>query len=923
MAADTKYKSLVKALQYRTKTLGLSFDYLAEIHPNISEAWIGRIASIISDNSLRSSSYGVVAREKQAVNLALKEIKRTSSLKGWEEFGKSLIPRGEKDEAVSESAEIGTAAAAEEKTQSPKGNVAGKNPYEVLHIKPGATDEEIRDAYRKEMVQNHPDMLGPNATKEQIEEATEKSKIINQAFLSIKMRAKSAAAQPGASSRVPTTPGLPSYAGGNDVLITLAPSEDIKPTKIGKSTSTFLENINNAGLVLFDEEEIAGLKATGKIPQNATGENLSTALLLYSRGASSVDLIDKTFNSPLSDSQKQQLFATGFVLSALEDEHPKITNDMQSNNSYPTISIDALPPSAQRHISTPNQIFLKMNANNQLTPVFKETAGRGVDILKGHAQQQIKKAMYKALEKGTQKVAKEITKKLAEKGLTATADAVLTSLGIATSEVGVGIIILAAELAIKIAGAALKIFKKISSKLLEAITGEKDFKKQVRDVILAGGAIALVVGQPILLFPLGAVGIATGAISVPGIVFGALGVMSSILKLMFVTFLSYIFAALAIVLVSFIFTFVVIQMGAYMSSPGGFGVETEMGVRGRNIQPPPNWFGPNLPPGFPNPPRGVPVPGPSNPYMTADKSVSKSQFGNGDPTTNVTYTIRICAGRSGLQLMEMGCVNSLYGEGNAGAVPPAGDPNVRNRFIPQGECITVTYTSSINPGALNDSALLDRCCILANGDGNNIGACTTAAISIGEPPFCFEPKGFENHPSELANLQAALLNLASSDPALMAAICSSCNMGQLGICYDNNGVIDAGLYGWHAHQSSGGQSTCDVYLNSLGLSTPEQATWIVGHELTHHLEKCDPSSYSCFSNYPGLRSEGPVCTYDGIGKAGDYEDFAETVGRFFSGWTGDQSGGGNCLCNHGAKDCTFAGAYPVHAAALKACLGIQ
>lgn len=57
------------------------------------------------------------------------------------------------------------------------------NPYEVLGIKPGATEEEIKSAYRKLVKQYHPDQYGDNPLKDLAEE---KLAEINKAYEMLK-----------------------------------------------------------------------------------------------------------------------------------------------------------------------------------------------------------------------------------------------------------------------------------------------------------------------------------------------------------------------------------------------------------------------------------------------------------------------------------------------------------------------------------------------------------------------------------------------------------------------------------------------------------------------------------------------------------------------------------------------------------------
>lgn len=85
------------------------------------------------------------------------------------------------------------------------------NYYELLHIPPNATTEEIRTAYKKESLRTHPDRLG-NATAEEKRVATEKFQAVADAYYVLSdpvrrreydtifsQRAQYSTAEPGAS----------------------------------------------------------------------------------------------------------------------------------------------------------------------------------------------------------------------------------------------------------------------------------------------------------------------------------------------------------------------------------------------------------------------------------------------------------------------------------------------------------------------------------------------------------------------------------------------------------------------------------------------------------------------------------------------------------------------------------------------------
>jgi len=63
------------------------------------------------------------------------------------------------------------------------------DPYSVLGLKRGASKEEVSQAFRQQMLKNHPDTQ-PNATDAQRHRLTEKSKLITEAYRKIKSEQK-------------------------------------------------------------------------------------------------------------------------------------------------------------------------------------------------------------------------------------------------------------------------------------------------------------------------------------------------------------------------------------------------------------------------------------------------------------------------------------------------------------------------------------------------------------------------------------------------------------------------------------------------------------------------------------------------------------------------------------------------------------
>lgn len=80
----------------------------------------------------------------------------------------------------------------DERATTPKRQAKGSpprvpTPYEVLGVTPRMTDEQITSAYKKLVVQNHPDKLHDRPAAER-EKAAERLRSINEAYAALKGR---------------------------------------------------------------------------------------------------------------------------------------------------------------------------------------------------------------------------------------------------------------------------------------------------------------------------------------------------------------------------------------------------------------------------------------------------------------------------------------------------------------------------------------------------------------------------------------------------------------------------------------------------------------------------------------------------------------------------------------------------------------
>jgi len=333
--------------------------------------------------------------------------------------------------------------------------------------------------------------------------------------------------------------------------------------------------------------------------------------------------------------------------------------------------------------------------------------------------------------------------------------------------------------------------------------------------------------------------------------------------------------AIIIIITFFIFSYTVIQMGAYVVPPGGFGTETEMGVRGQFR---PGEIDPGIPPD-PDFPRDGSLPAQTL-YINMSKQSNQTSLNNNSGNQPVTYTVTINAPRADITLQEMVCTNSLYGSGT----PPEGsEPNVRGVSINKNGTYTITYTTTINTDTINDALLVDRCCVVANTEGSRRGACADARVIIGNYPNCITSAEFPGIYNQ--NVQQSINTILASSPEFVATVCSCGDW-----CKNSNnstpdvkmcpGNLPGGQIGSHSrgHQCSPG---CDIILDTSGLYS-SNAIFLIAHELTHHIQACNASATNCFLTYPGLREEGFITAYAaGSGQRRYIEDMAETAGYYF------------------------------------------
>lgn len=502
----------------------------------------------------------------------------------------------------------------------------------------------------------------------------------------------------------------------NGVAINTSKTGSIVSKNLNNKSQKYLGDLNNVENSIADSKFIAELKATGKLPQNASGQEVVMALKLHSMGVSSVDFIQKTYdNTGLLSQHKEQLFTAGIIMSALEDTNSNEFNNVREYFQNPEVNIQTYsiqPP------TSPSQISMSNDMQDVLSFVTDEAKGKGVEFLKGKA----KKYVSEALKKGWGKVGEALkTKAIEESAKTAAAAAVEATATAATAPTVIGPVI------VLVGSALLALGKKTIGKGLELITGEKKFSKQIRDLAIIGGGITLLSGLPVVGIPLLVFGIVPGivGVSVGSRIVGAFttvaGVAMFLLKTAVVSLLTNIVLAAVISVLSIVLIYTIINMSAYVVPPGGFGTKTEMMAKGEYF---PREGGED-----------------SNPYLSVNKSVDVNSV-EIDFEGNVTYTLTICASITDIQITSIDCDCTVYGETDLVPGYETATCSLGESFeggvgivIPANTCQTFTFTEFLYGGAYIDTAIVNKCCVTGVADDESWTNCGTASLTVGEPPF--------------------------------------------------------------------------------------------------------------------------------------------------------------------------------------------
>ncbi|OGM25047.1 hypothetical protein A2715_03845 [Candidatus Woesebacteria bacterium RIFCSPHIGHO2_01_FULL_39_32] len=790
--------------------------------------------------------------------------------------------------------------------------------YQILSVDPDIPQDQIKSAYRKQLLQYHPDKAEAMFRSGKISEAEwqnlkieygEKTRDINEAYAVLSndtnrenydrvsgkepWRTKEAAAQ-----EQPTEAGTPT--GSRDVYIVFTPTtaESKKTTEARVNTADYANTVSAAGPFTSDVttkfETNEALKNAG-FSQDAIDEiglddrHINTALAFHLGGGTPEKLegagIEAVNNNIITLQQEQDL---NKALIALEGFDKDVSKQLEIANRNPEISIQStIPTSAelptlrlerQNGYLSPD-IGSFFNQTKSLIETSQKLAGKALKTTtKTIAKTEVKQLAVSSVKAGAKGILKKGATWLATKlGITAIASAVAPGVGTAVA------------IALQVLGTLKNVAKNILSFIPRLLTGEKDTRK----AIMGLGALMLVGGlatgsSGLALAGAGTMGASylssVGAMAAGG---QAAGFVNTLL-LGAITVAAPIFTPailIGVIAVPLLFIFIV-----FIINNSAFVVP---------------WGGYNFTPGVPE-----------SPYIEVKKVASPTE-GPNNTEINATYTITITAKQGTLTAITFTykCeVKADYSQTCPDPknirVGPQTFPSFTDAVPPSISAGTsyvimydVVYGDVDGNGStdFNDSLIVDTFTVAATPEGaNRSEASGFASICIGECPtgcYAVVDNAYPWPANYKANMEAAVSDLVSQHPLFVAKVCSSTSWGPVNLCYDPPAVS---LWGWHTHTKA-----CDIKFDAGGVDNLQDSIYILTHESSHHLQKPEimPELQSAYEG-SGASSELPLCSYSSTSDPS--EGFAEgnalyaQMPTFWSGPT---------YCGPGT---TFQDLYPIH-----------
>ncbi len=624
-------------------------------------------------------------------------------------------------------------------------------------------------------------------------------------------------------------------------------SKEISPTT-SKEAYEFRQLVKQAGFVEFDA--VTQAEIGWFLPQGFNGKQLTTALDLYSQGVRSEKLeqqIDKSEKllANLSERERQSLYAIPYLMAAFEEYDPERSSQLQTAYT-PSITIQPTPSTA---VSRDNR-FVFERLEGYFSPVMKQIAGKGI----GLAKKKVKDFAVKAIEKGGKKLIKKAFKKGAGLAIKAGAKAAITAgaqaLGTTVPVLGNIVAFIVTEVVPRLIKGATKLF----SAFLRAVTGEKDFRKQLRNLAAFGFVLALALGQPVLA---GVAGFT--AVSAQATILGSQGISAGIAGAgQTLVYGLYAVAAPAIgipILIALLVTPFVIAFIIFIINSGAYVVPLD--------------------------PISVYA---QNPYIEVVKEAEPSgPFSNGNLSQRIRYTITIAAKRSTLSNIsfDYNCrviaendqfcpaIDIITVNGEPLADPISNFNEIAPSIISFTQDFIITYEQLYRAGGFEDSAILDSFTVTADvPEQTGVSATGSETVIFGEPPTgCFE--FVPDNAPYIGEFQAAAAEL-SSHVAYATKLCAA---GPITVQLNTSGPPTTGA-------CAGAGANSMFFNNCVSFQSHGQPfiTYLFAHESGHTYDHRS-SDLSRFI-VEGVMSEGGLPTYCIVQPPPPHEDFADTIGDY-------------------------------------------
>ncbi|MFV1917095.1 MAG: hypothetical protein ACC618_01225, partial [Patescibacteria group bacterium] len=407
----------------------------------------------------------------------------------------------------------------------------------------------------------------------------------------------------------------------------------------------------------------------------------------------------------------------------------------------------------------------------------------------------------------------------------------------------------------------IKFFTKAISGILRAITGEKDRRKQLFLLAGAGSLILFGLGLPVAALAALAIAVAAGAafLGAGAIVAGAGATMSFVLALGTVAVSAFVVPLLvALIAIPLVVVFIIfiINSGAYVVPYNPSTLVTAF----------------------------------DNPYVRIEKTATPGEVDNPPPSRSIEYQVTVTALQGTLTNISFSDSCEVFGD-SAGVPCPVANTPLPPSIVSPAEPFTFSYQTSIG-SSITDSIVVDTFTVNADapeapGQSNS----SSASVIVGEPPLdCLVPSdnALPWPAASKSNLLSAITRLVSQQPAFVAKVCAG---GEVPLCYNPPAVS---YWGYHVHGSS-----CDILFSAGGFRNSNNATFILAHELSHHMDRINGTWFRAYLD-SGAPSEAPICSY--IASYDDSEGFAEGNALYVqlpSYWSSQCSG-------------TYQSLYPLH-----------